>query len=165
MSSFWLFLYKWYIKKTGMLVCWTNDTSNFGQMLCRTSGMLENWADPWEKGTQLWEEDWALSYNSIKFWDFPDISYFPKILSLWQLVRQFVYMMFITNNPAWLHLLWQENLVKHEKVSNIMTMIVDFWYIPVLICAEIHASMLLALCSINFYTKSRFIWLLFVILL
>ena len=22
----------------------------------------------------FWEEDWALGYDSIKFWDFPDIS-------------------------------------------------------------------------------------------
>ena len=22
----------------------------------------------------FWEEDWALGYNSMKFWDFPDIS-------------------------------------------------------------------------------------------
>ena len=28
----------------------------------------------------FWEEDWALGYNSMKFWDFPDIS--QKILSL-----------------------------------------------------------------------------------
>ena len=30
----------------------------------------------------FWEEDWALGYNSMKIWDFPDISKFPKILSL-----------------------------------------------------------------------------------
>ena len=29
-----------------------------------------------------WGEHWALGYNSIKFWDFPDISWFPKILCL-----------------------------------------------------------------------------------
>ena len=28
------------------------------------------------------EEDWALGNNSMKFWDLPDISQFPKILSL-----------------------------------------------------------------------------------
>ena len=30
----------------------------------------------------FWEEDWALIYNSMKFWDFPDLYQFPKILSL-----------------------------------------------------------------------------------
>ena len=29
----------------------------------------------------FWEEDWPLVYHSMKFWDFPDISKFPKILS------------------------------------------------------------------------------------
>ena len=36
----------------------------------------------------VWGEDcgfgdgWALSYNSLKFWDFPDLSKFPKNLSV-----------------------------------------------------------------------------------
>ena len=30
----------------------------------------------------FWKEDWELSYNSIKFRDFPDISEFPKIPDL-----------------------------------------------------------------------------------
>ena len=30
----------------------------------------------------FWEEDSALGYNSMKFWDFPNLSKFPKILSL-----------------------------------------------------------------------------------
>ena len=30
----------------------------------------------------FWEDDWALGYNSRKFWDFPGLSKFPKILSL-----------------------------------------------------------------------------------
>ena len=34
------------------------------------------------KGFWFWEEDWALGYNSMGFWDFPEISWFPKILSL-----------------------------------------------------------------------------------
>ena len=28
------------------------------------------------------QEDWALGYDSVNFWDFPDISPFPKILNL-----------------------------------------------------------------------------------
>ena len=30
----------------------------------------------------FWQEDWALGYHSMKFWDFPEIFYFRKILSL-----------------------------------------------------------------------------------
>ena len=30
----------------------------------------------------FWEEDWRLGYNSMKFWDFPNISQVPKVLSL-----------------------------------------------------------------------------------
>ena len=49
----------------------------------------------------------------------------PKlILSLWntnvfwQLVRQLIYTLFITNNHASLHLCWKENFVKYQKVSK-----------------------------------------------
>ena len=62
----------------------------------------------------------ALVYRSITFRQFPDISYFPKILKscIWQIVRQLVYTMFISNNCISLHLWWKENLVKHRKVSK-----------------------------------------------
>ena len=30
----------------------------------------------------FWEDDWALNYHSMKCWDFPDLSWFPKILRL-----------------------------------------------------------------------------------
>ena len=30
----------------------------------------------------FWQEDWALGYPSMKFRHFPDISQFPKVLSL-----------------------------------------------------------------------------------
>ena len=39
-------------------------------------------------------------------------------------MRQLLYIMFITNNQASFHLWWEENLLKLQKVSNIMTMIV-----------------------------------------
>ena len=48
----------------------------------------------------------------MKFWEFADIFWFPKILSLkviWQL---------ITNNPASFHLWWKENLLSQQKVSK-----------------------------------------------
>ena len=32
--------------------------------------------------SSFWEEDWALGYNSMKFWYFLGISFFPKILNL-----------------------------------------------------------------------------------
>ena len=35
-----------------------------------------------EKNDSFLQGDWALVYNSSKFWDFLDISEFPKILSL-----------------------------------------------------------------------------------
>ena len=34
------------------------------------------------KKNSFWEEDWALGYNSTKFWDLPDIFLFLKVLSL-----------------------------------------------------------------------------------
>ena len=29
----------------------------------------------------FWQEDWTLDYYSMKFYDFSDISYFPKVLA------------------------------------------------------------------------------------
>ena len=37
---------------------------------------------------------------------------------MWQLVRQLLYTMFITNNHASFHLWQKENLVKYQKVSK-----------------------------------------------
>ena len=59
----------------------------------------------------LYEDDLALGYNSMNYtWHFRDISLFPKILNL----KQLVYTMFTTNNQASIHLWWNENLVKHH---------------------------------------------------
>ena len=71
------------------------------------------------KKNLFWEKDWALSYNSMKFWHFPDISSFPKSKVVRQLMRQLVYIMFITNNHASFKI-WQ--IIK--KSQNIMSMIV-----------------------------------------
>ena len=64
---------------------------------------------------------WALGYNSLKFWDFPGISLFPRIQSLrffrnwWgQLLKN----MCIRSNDALFHLWWKENHLKHQKVSR-----------------------------------------------
>ena len=41
----------------------------------------------------FWKEDWTLCYSSMKFWYFPDISHFPKILNLssfWNLFTTFI---------------------------------------------------------------------------
>ena len=35
----------------------------------------------WGGGRANGGGSWALGYNSMKFWDLPDRSYFPKILS------------------------------------------------------------------------------------
>ena len=63
---------------------------------------------------------WALGYSSIKFWDFSVSLNFLRSLSLvvLQLVRQLTYTIFITNNRVSFHLWWNENLVKHRKVSK-----------------------------------------------
>ena len=56
-----------------------------------------------------------------EFRHFSDVSYYPKILSLrsfWQLVRQLIYTMSISNNRTLFHLKWKENLVKYRKVSK-----------------------------------------------
>ena len=66
----------------------------------------------------FWEEDWALGYNSMKFWNFSVISYLPKSFVVRQLVRQLVYTIFVTNNQALFHFWWKENLLKHQKVSK-----------------------------------------------
>ena len=57
----------------------------------------------------------ALVYYFSKFWDFPDFSYFLKFFQ--QLVRQLLYTMFVAKNRASFNL-WEENLVKHQKVSK-----------------------------------------------
>ena len=62
------------------------------------------------------EKDEALRNNSMKFWDFPDISLFSKVLSLKSFSNS--YSQFITNNHALFHLWWKENLLNHQKVSK-----------------------------------------------
>ena len=69
----------------------------------------------------IWQRDWALGYNSMKFRHSPCISWFPKVLSeatRIYLVRQLVYTMFISNNRASFHLSWKESLLKPQKVSK-----------------------------------------------
>ena len=46
------------------------------------------------------------------------ISYDPSTYVVWQLVRQLVCTMFINNNYVSFHLWWEENWVKHQKVSK-----------------------------------------------
>ena len=65
------------------------------------------------------EENWALSYNSIKFWDFLDIFQFHKILSL----KSFGNLKGNPNIPCllliiMLRLWWKESLIKHQKISK-----------------------------------------------
>ena len=62
-------------------------------------------------------------------------------------MRQLLYIMFITNNQASFHLWWEENLLKHQKISNIMTMIVgprlstvSIPYLTVLIFLHVNIS-------------------------
>ena len=55
----------------------------------------------------------ALAYNSIKVWDFPDIS---SVVS--QLVWQHTYTIFIANNHDPSHISQRKTLVKFQKVSK-----------------------------------------------
>ena len=66
---------------------------------------------------KLWEEEWAVSYNSTRL-GFEIFLIFPNFLSsvVPQIVKQLVDTMFITNNYTSFHV-WS-NLVKHQKVSN-----------------------------------------------
>ena len=63
----------------------------------------------------FWEKGLTLGFNCMKFWR---IWYFlnPKIV--WEFVRELLYAMFIINNDASFHLLWKENLAKHQNVSK-----------------------------------------------
>ena len=62
--------------------------------------------------------EWALGYNSMGFWDFSDISLFPKILSLKSsAIREATLMyQFITNNHTSFHLWWKKNLLNHQNI-------------------------------------------------
>ena len=63
----------------------------------------------------FWQEDWVLGYYSMEFRHFPDIF---LSLVVRQLMRPFLYTMFLSNNRASFHLWWKENLLKHQKVSE-----------------------------------------------
>ena len=70
----------------------------------------------------FWVEDWTLSYNSMKFWDFSKILSPKSFANLWG-NSYLVYAMFIINNHAPFHLWWKKTLVKYQKCQNITTMI------------------------------------------
>ena len=40
----------------------------------------------------------------------------PKFYVVWQLVKQLVHIMFITNNQASFHFWWKQSLVKYQKL-------------------------------------------------
>ena len=61
--------------------------------------------------------------TSLQFYEFLKlsrnlrISEDPKSKSVWQIVRQIVYTMLITNNQASFQLYWKQNMVKDKKCS------------------------------------------------
>ena len=55
----------------------------------------------------IWQEELALVYNSIKFWDFPEVSR-PE--------KRVAYTICITDNDAPFHMWQRKNLVKYQKV-------------------------------------------------
>ena len=69
-----------------------------------------------------WEEIWALSYNPVKFWDFPNISYFSKILesfgNLWG--NSYIPCLLLITAPLFTRKTWS----KIKKSQNIMIIIV-----------------------------------------
>ena len=60
----------------------------------------------------------VLGYDSMKFWDFPDISEDRKPYVVRQLVGQLLYTMFIMPFITSFHLWWKENLLKYPKLSK-----------------------------------------------
>ena len=69
----------------------------------------------------FFEEDWVLRYNSVKVWDFLDITYFSNFLNSFvvqQPGRNLIYTMFFSNNQALFHLWWREIWSKIKKSSK-----------------------------------------------
>ena len=75
----------------------------------------------------LFREDWALGNNSKTFWVFPDISYFPKILSRSVACEATRIYQIITTNHASFHLWWKENLLNHQKSLKILWTWLSSW--------------------------------------
>ena len=63
-----------YMRQT-LAFMWNREIRKF-QFLFFSSFLLVS------RKSLFWDEDWTLGYNSREFWDFPDLSKFPKILSL-----------------------------------------------------------------------------------
>ena len=64
----------------------------------------------------FWEENWVLGYNFMQFWDFCEIFWFPKNLSLLSNWWANLNIIFITTNHALHHLGQKKNLVKYQKL-------------------------------------------------
>ena len=62
----------------------------------------------------LWEEEFALVNISMKFWNFPDISWLSHSATR-EAARIY---QFITNYYASFHLRWKENFLNHQNVSK-----------------------------------------------
>ena len=65
----------------------------------------------------VFQWDWALGYHPTGFWNFPDISWFPKILSLKSFGNSWSNSYYHRYMPSF-HLWWKELLVKHQEVSK-----------------------------------------------
>ena len=86
-------------------------SSSYSERMC--------WGRGWSRTTNFSTFlQLSCSNFSLKFWNFPDISLFPKSEVVLQLVRQLLYTIFIINNHASFHLWWKKNLVKHQKFSK-----------------------------------------------
>ena len=73
---------------------------------------------------------WNLLFSVVRYWCWND-HIFTEFAWLYlqavrELVRQLAHVIFITNNHISLHLIWKENLVKHQKVSKYY----DYDWIP-----------------------------------
>ena len=122
-----------FIKYSRLTLVFIWNSAHYGKSL------LPVFWDFFAINNQIFNFQRALGYYLMKFRHFPNISLFPKILFptlfsnswdnsyIWcskdrkflvvrQLVRQFVYTMYISNNPTLCHLLLKENLLKHRRV-------------------------------------------------
>ena len=100
------------------------------------------------------EEEWTLSNNSIKFWNFPNISQFPKILNVESFATG-IYQ-FITNNHFLFYLWWKENLLNYQKVWKHYEN--DFLQNFILFSMFLLTAFIVENCHVSYSIFQRFDW-------
>ena len=104
--------------------------------------------------SSFWEEDWALGYNSMKFWYFLGISFFPKIRNLTLFVnsKDNLYM------PCLLLIITfrfscgeKENFVKLQKVAKYYNHDCRFYVVHKF--TKIHWNLCIRFNKFSFYSS------------